>query len=58
MRATLFFSLTAVLCFNAEIIGSLLSRARRMKMPKLSTEEVLTGVFCIAIGGLFFSFII
>ena len=29
-----------------------------MKMPKLSTEEVLTGVFCIAIGGLFFSFII
>ena len=27
-----------------------------VKLPKLSTEEVLTGVFCIAIGGLFLSF--
>ena len=34
------------------------SRTRRMKLPKMSTEEVLTGVFCIAIGGLFLSFAI
>ena len=27
-------------------------------LPKLSTEEVLVGVFCIAIGGLFLSFAI
>ena len=31
---------------------------RRMKVPKLSTEEVLVGVFCIALGGLFLSFAI
>ena len=29
-----------------------------MKLPKLSTEEVITGVFCIALGGLFLSFAI
>jgi hypothetical protein len=29
---------------------------RRMKLPKLSLEEVLTGAFCIAVGGLMLSF--
>jgi hypothetical protein len=27
-----------------------------MKLPKLSLEEVLTGAFCIAVGGLMLSF--
>ena len=29
-----------------------------MKLPAMSTEEVLVGVFCIAFGGLFISFAI
>ena len=33
-----------------------LSHARRAKLPPLSLEEVLTGVFVIAIGGLMVSF--
>ena len=31
---------------------------RRLKMPKLSLEEVITGCICVAIGGLFISFVI
>ena len=49
---------THALCCSVDALRALHVALRRMKVPKLSTEEVLVGVFCIAIGGLFLSFAI
>ena len=56
LHATLL--LRRLLCFmRAALLTCVMHRcSRRMKLPKLSLEEILTGAFVIAVGGLMMSF--